>query len=169
MTQLSPPRSLLLGQGIQLGQELLPVPGTIAGGQHPDHPPLRPCVGAPSSAAFSSPPPAALAAAATVRTDLPTIAALLAAGVVTSLLSAVVLAPAIAHVVVHVVGACYPVLFGTVGRLSRGNTLRNPRRTGATAAALMIGLSLVGATTVLAARSPPRSTPRPTPPSAPTT
>ena len=69
----------------------------------------------------------------------------------TSLLSAVVLAPAVAHIVVRVVGACYPVLFGTVGRLSLRNTLRNPRRTGATAAALMIGLSLVGATTVLAA------------------
>jgi putative ABC transport system permease protein len=94
---------------------------------------------------------AALTAAATVSADLPTTAALLAAGVVVSLLAAVVLAPVAARVVAHLLGAAYPVLFGTVGRLSLRNTLRNPRRTGATAAALMIGLSLVGATTVLAA------------------
>lgn len=52
---------------------------------------------------------------------------------------------------VRVVGVAYPLIFGTVGRLSQRNALRNPRRTGATAAALMIGLSLVGATAVLAA------------------
>jgi putative ABC transport system permease protein len=63
----------------------------------------------------------------------------------------VVLAPVIAQVVVRVAGAGYPLAFGAVGQLSRRNALRNPRRTGATAAALMIGLSLVAATSVLAA------------------
>src|SRR5262249_3046900 len=45
----------------------------------------------------------------------------------------------------------YPLLFRTVGRLSQRNAVRNPRRTGATAAALMIGVALVAALTVVAA------------------
>jgi putative ABC transport system permease protein len=40
-------------------------------------------------------------------------------------------------------GAAYGRLFGTIGRLSAQNALRNPRRTGATASALMIGLALM--------------------------
>jgi putative ABC transport system permease protein len=86
-----------------------------------------------------------------VHGDLVTTAALLGAGVVGSLIAAVVLAPVIAQAIVRVVGVGYPAVFGAVGRLSQRNALRNPRRTGATAAALMIGLSLVGATAVLAA------------------
>ena len=42
-------------------------------------------------------------------------------------------------------------LFGTTGRLAGENALRNPRRTGATASALMIGLAVVSAVGVLAA------------------
>lgn len=42
-------------------------------------------------------------------------------------------------------------LFGTAGRLSGENALRDPRRTGATASALMIGLALVSIIGVLAA------------------
>lgn len=42
-------------------------------------------------------------------------------------------------------------IFGTTGRLAGENALRNPRRTGATAAALMIGLAVVSAVGVLAA------------------
>ena len=93
----------------------------------------------------------ALVAAGTLHADLVTAAVLLAAGVAGSLVAAVVLAPVIAQLVVRVAGAGYPLAFGTIGRLSQRNALRNPRRTGATAAALMIGLSLVGATSVLAA------------------
>ena len=93
----------------------------------------------------------ALVAAGTPHADLVTAAVLLAAGVAGSLVAAVVLAPVIAQLVVRVAGAGYPLAFGTIGRLSQRNALRNPRRTGATAAALMIGLSLVGATSVLAA------------------
>ena len=48
----------------------------------------------------------AVVAAATVSTDLTTTPALLVAGVVVSLLSAVVLAPVAAWVVVHLVDAC---------------------------------------------------------------
>ncbi len=40
-------------------------------------------------------------------------------------------------------GLVYARLFGTVGRLASQNALRNPRRTGATASALMIGLALM--------------------------
>ena len=94
---------------------------------------------------------AALVAAGTLHADLATTAVLLAAGVAGSLVAAVVLAPLIAQLVVRVAGAGYPLAFGAVGRLSQRNALRNPRRTGATAAALMIGLSLVAATAVLAA------------------
>lgn len=40
---------------------------------------------------------------------------------------------------------------GAIGRLSRGNTIRNPRRTAITATALMIGLALVSTVSVLSA------------------
>ncbi len=40
-------------------------------------------------------------------------------------------------------GGLYRRVFGTVGALAAGNTQRNPRRTGATASALMIGLTLM--------------------------
>ena len=45
--------------------------------------------------------------------------------------------------VLHLFGAIYRRLFGMVGRLAAQNALRNPRRTGATASALMIGLALM--------------------------
>lgn len=53
-----------------------------------------------------------------------------------------------------VLSACRAVfgkIFGTTGRLAGDNAIRNPRRTGATASALMIGLALVSAVGVLAA------------------
>ena len=43
----------------------------------------------------------------------------------------------------------YPTIFGAVGRLARENALRNPRRTAATASALMVGLALVSAMAVI--------------------
>ena len=46
---------------------------------------------------------------------------------------------------------CCPRLFGTTGRLARENALRNPRRTAATASALMVGLALVTAFSVIGA------------------
>jgi putative ABC transport system permease protein len=51
-----------------------------------------------------------------------------------------------------VISAAAPLLtaFGVSGRLAQGNALRNPRRTAATASALMIGLSLVTGLTVTA-------------------
>ena len=44
---------------------------------------------------------------------------------------------------------CVLRLFGPVGRMAERNALRNPRRTGATGAALMIGLALVACLSVV--------------------
>ncbi len=60
------------------------------------------------------------------------------------------LSPFASRPVIRVLGAPLNRLFGTPGRLSRENALRNPRRTAATAAALMIGLALISAMTVMA-------------------
>ncbi|MGW2544196.1 ABC transporter permease [Kitasatospora sp. NPDC001574] len=64
-------------------------------------------------------------------------------GVFLTLVGFVVLGPLLATTVVRVLGAFLPSLFGPSGRLAQRNAMRNPRRTGATAAALMIGLALV--------------------------
>ncbi|MEU6894872.1 FtsX-like permease family protein [Streptomyces sp. NPDC046557] len=93
----------------------------------------------------------ALYSAATHHDTVVTGAGLLGAGIVATLVALVILGPALSRVVVHTLGAPYPALFGAVGRMSRLNAVRNPRRTGATAGALMISLSLVGAVAVLAA------------------
>lgn len=47
--------------------------------------------------------------------------------------------------------AIYRRLFGTVGNLAGENSLRNPRRTTATASALMIGLALAGTMSIVGA------------------
>jgi putative ABC transport system permease protein len=71
-------------------------------------------------------------------------------GVVAALVGAIVLSPAIAAPLVRVLGFAYPRLFGTVGSLAVQNAERQPRRTAATASALMIGLALVSALTIFA-------------------
>ncbi|MFI1657768.1 ABC transporter permease [Streptomyces sp. NPDC020472] len=70
-------------------------------------------------------------------------------GVVLSLLGFVVVGPLLAGGVVRALGAVVLRIFGPVGRMAERNALRNPRRTGATAAALMIGLALVAALSVV--------------------
>jgi putative ABC transport system permease protein len=52
-------------------------------------------------------------------------------------------APVVGRPIVGAVGALYKPAFGTVGVLATQNSLRNPRRTAATASALMIGLTLM--------------------------
>ncbi|WP_189926232.1 ABC transporter permease [Kitasatospora xanthocidica] len=69
-------------------------------------------------------------------------------GVVLTLVGFVVLGPLLASAVVRVLGAVLPAVFGPSGKLAQRNAMRNPRRTGATAAALMIGLALVIASSV---------------------
>jgi ABC-type antimicrobial peptide transport system permease subunit len=60
------------------------------------------------------------------------------------------LSPALSQPVIRVLGWPFARLAGPVGRMSRGNALRNPRRTAATASAVMIGLALVAMVSVLA-------------------
>lgn len=76
-------------------------------------------------------------------------AALTGAGAGVVFLGVAMLAPAISRPVVRLLAAGFPRAFGTPGRLARQNAQRNPRRTAATASALMIGLALIGAVTVL--------------------
>ncbi|GAA2498120.1 ABC transporter permease [Streptomyces longisporus] len=70
-------------------------------------------------------------------------------GVVLSLIGFVVIGPLLAGGVVRVLGAVLLRAFGPVGRMAERNALRNPRRTGATGAALMIGLALVACLSVV--------------------
>ncbi|MFC8347975.1 ABC transporter permease [Streptomyces sp. NPDC057280] len=74
---------------------------------------------------------------------------LLAGGVVLSLIGFVVIGPLLAGGVVRVISALILRGFGPVGRMAERNALRNPRRTGATGAALMIGLALVACLSVV--------------------
>ncbi|MGX1883252.1 ABC transporter permease [Streptomyces sp. NPDC055287] len=65
------------------------------------------------------------------------------------LIGVIVLTPLLSR---PVIAAATPLLkpFGVTGKLARQNSLRNPRRTASTAAALMIGLTLITAMTVIA-------------------
>ncbi|MER5929659.1 FtsX-like permease family protein [Streptomyces sp. NPDC002054] len=70
-------------------------------------------------------------------------------GIVLSLIGFIVIGPLLAGAVVRVLSGVVLRPFGSVGRLAERNALRNPRRTGATAAALMIGLALVACLSVV--------------------
>jgi len=74
---------------------------------------------------------------------------LLGLGVLVTLIGAILLGPLLAGVVIRVLGVWMPAAYGSVGTMAQRNALRNPRRTGATAAALMIGLSLVSGMAVV--------------------
>ncbi len=78
-------------------------------------------------------------------------ASLLGLGVVLTLLATVIAGPLLVRPVIRVLGGAFPAIFGSVGMMSQRNALRNPRRTGATAAALMVGLALVGGMSVASA------------------
>ncbi|MFF5800225.1 ABC transporter permease [Streptomyces albogriseolus] len=86
-----------------------------------------------------------------VSGETATAASLLGLGVVLTLVATVVAGPLLVRPVIRVLGAAFPAVFGAVGRMSQRNALRNPRRTGATAAALMVGLALVGGLSVASA------------------
>ncbi len=62
-----------------------------------------------------------------------------------------VLGPLIARPVAGFIGAPLPRVVGMTGTLARQNSMRNPKRTARTAAALMVGVSLVTGISVLAA------------------
>jgi putative ABC transport system permease protein len=94
---------------------------------------------------------AAALAGCAAATRTASAALLLGAGVVLTLVATVVAGPLLVRPLIRVLGAAFPALFGPVGRMSQRNALRNPRRTGATAAALMVGLALVGGMAVAGA------------------
>lgn len=77
-------------------------------------------------------------------------AAWVGVGAFVSLLTVAVLSPVIGHPVLAACRALFGRLFGTTGRLAGENAMRDPRRTGATASALMIGLALVSTIAVMA-------------------
>ncbi|MFI8893299.1 ABC transporter permease [Streptomyces paradoxus] len=90
---------------------------------------------------------AALAGCAVSR-QTSSAASLLGLGVVLTLIATVIAGPLLVRPVIRVLGGAFPALFGPIGRMSQRNALRNPRRTGATAAALMVGIALVGGMSV---------------------
>jgi putative ABC transport system permease protein len=76
--------------------------------------------------------------------------AIVGLGVPLTFIGVAVLGPVIARPVTRLLGAPLPALKGMTGTLARNNAIRNPKRTSATAAALMIGVGLVGFITVFA-------------------
>ena len=64
-------------------------------------------------------------------------------GIVLVIVGVYVMSAFLGQPVLQLFGAIYRRTFGMVGRLAAQNALRNPRRTGATASALMIGLALM--------------------------
>ncbi|ELS51593.1 ABC transporter permease [Streptomyces viridochromogenes] len=94
---------------------------------------------------------AAALAGCAASSETSSAASLLGLGVILTLIATVVAGPLLVRPVIRVLGGAFPALFGSVGRMSQRNALRNPRRTGATAAALMVGLALVGGMSVASA------------------
>jgi putative ABC transport system permease protein len=78
-------------------------------------------------------------------------ASLVGAGALALILGVTALSPVLARPFLRGVGAVLPRIWGTTGRLAQENAIRNPRRTAATASALMIGLALVSAFSVIGA------------------
>lgn len=83
--------------------------------------------------------------------DGTTAAALVGAGSLALLVAAIVLGPVLAGPFVRAVGAALPRVYGPAGKLARDNALRNPRRSAATASALMVGATLVSAFSIIGA------------------
>jgi len=78
-------------------------------------------------------------------------AAWIGVGAVLWILTVAAISAALGHPVLALCRSIFRRLFGTPGQLAGENALRDPRRTGATASALMIGLALVSLIGVLAA------------------
>jgi putative ABC transport system permease protein len=72
-------------------------------------------------------------------------------GAAVTFVAVIVLGPVVARPLSRAIGAPMPQLGRVTGRLARDNAMRSPRRTAATASALMIGVGLVGFIAVVAA------------------
>jgi putative ABC transport system permease protein len=77
--------------------------------------------------------------------------ALIGLGTMAAIIGVFVLGPVLAGPAMGVLGSVAEATSGPTGRLARANATRNPKRTSATASALMIGVALVGLITILAA------------------
>ncbi len=64
-------------------------------------------------------------------------------GVLLVFIAAVLFGPAFARPTVTLIGAPLPAVKGVVGQLARENAARNPKRTAATASALLIGVAII--------------------------
>ncbi len=74
---------------------------------------------------------------------------LIAGGAFLTLIGMIVLIPLLSRPVIALIRPLFVRLFGISGRLAGLNAVRNPRRTGATASALAIGLTLVTGLSVI--------------------
>lgn len=72
-------------------------------------------------------------------------------GALLSFVGVFMLMPLAARPLTRVFGAPLPVVSGVVGSLARENAMRNPKRTARTGGALMIGVALVAAITIISA------------------
>ncbi|KQZ75422.1 MULTISPECIES: ABC transporter permease [unclassified Nocardioides] len=76
---------------------------------------------------------------------------LIGGGILLILIGVALMSALLGRPLLTLFGAIYRRLFGSVGNLAAQNTLRNPRRTGATASALMIGLALMSMMSIFGA------------------
>lgn len=91
----------------------------------------------------------AVLVALALATELPQTMPMLGGGILLVLLGVAVTSPVLGRPVLDLLGVGYRAAYGSIGELARQNSVRNPRRTAATASALMIGLTLVSAMAVL--------------------
>ncbi|WP_019135736.1 ABC transporter permease [Cellulomonas massiliensis] len=89
-------------------------------------------------------------AAAALRPEADSAEQLYGLGAAVVLVGALVASPPLARSVLRVLAVPFAWALRPVGRLAQGNVVRNPRRTASTAGALMIGMALVGAVSVIA-------------------
>jgi len=84
-----------------------------------------------------------------IDNDASTALSLIGLGMLLILVGTALVSPVAARPVISLFRPPYEKGFGSVGRLATQNSLRNPRRTAATASALMVGLALVAMMSVL--------------------
>ncbi|WP_372593017.1 ABC transporter permease [Actinotalea sp.] len=93
----------------------------------------------------------AAAVVASVVAELGSAGTVLGAGAAGIVLGVLLVSPTVVPAALRVLAAPVVAALRPLGALARGNVTRNPRRTASTAGALMIGMALVGAVSVLAA------------------
>jgi putative ABC transport system permease protein len=93
----------------------------------------------------------ALGLTVTIPSEAISPVAVVGAGAGVLFIGVAVLAPTFARPLGRGLGAPLPRVLGATGRMAQENAVRSPRRTSATASALMIGVALIGLVTILAA------------------